>query len=113
MESEPKKNIIKVHSVAQARRDIAAKDNKYIQKYGELLWMCALLTAYQGGGYDELCRNYEEVPIKYLQLLLEAYRYKNTELEFAVAQAASRPHMKKNDAKKYMDTLANKLEGRA
>jgi hypothetical protein len=105
-------NVIKVHSVSEARQQHAVETNKYIRKYGSLLWMAALVTAYQNGGYDELKKNYEEVPLKYLQLLLDAYKYKNTELEFSIAQAASRPHMKKNDGKKYIESLADKLEGR-
>lgn len=109
---EPKKNIIKVGSVSKALHDASASNNKYFQKYGELLWTAALVTAYQNGGYAELKENYEHVPLKHLQLLLDAYKYKNTELEFLIAQAASRPHMKKGDAKKYMEDLASKLEGK-
>lgn len=105
-------NIIKVSSVSAARRKHFRDTNKHIQKHGELLWLAALVTAYQNGGYDELKRNYEKVPLKYLQLLLEAYQFKNTEREFSMAQAVARPHMKKGDAKKYMQELANKLEGK-
>lgn len=110
---EPKKqNIIKVGSVSKARREAAEKSNKYIQKYGSLLWSAALVTAYQGGGYDELKQNYNSVPLKYLQLLIDAYQYKHTEEEYRMAQAVSLPHKKKGDAKKYMNDLANKLEGK-
>lgn len=109
---EPQKNVFKVHSVADAKYKAATENNKYIKEYGELLWTAALITAYQNGGYEELKKNYERTPLKYLKLLLDAYRYKNTELEFAIAQAASRPHMKKGDAKKYITTLADKLEGK-
>lgn len=109
---DQKPNIIKVKSVEEERRKHLAETNKYIGKYGELLWTCALLTAYQNGGYDELCHNYNDVPMQYVKLLLDAYRYKNAELEFLIAQASSRPHMKKGDGKKYMDGLAAKLEGR-
>ena len=108
-----KPHVIKVGSVSEARRKFAQESNKYIKKYGEMLWSVALLTAYQGGGYDELQHNFNDVPMKYVELLLDAYRYKNTELEFLIAQAASRPHLKKNEGKKYMDNLANKLEGKA
>lgn len=109
----PQKNIIKVSSVSKALHNASAENNRYFKKYGELLWTAALVTAYQNGGYEELKKNYETVPLKYLQLLLDAYKYKNTELEFLIAQAASRPHMKKGDAKSYMESLANKLEGKA
>jgi len=105
-------NVIKVKSVSKERQKHLAETNKYIRQYGELLWMAALVTAYQGGGYEDLKNNYEKVPLKYLQLLLDAYKYKNTELEFLIAQAASRPHMKKGDGKKYIEGLANKLEGK-
>lgn len=105
-------NIIKVSSVSAARRQHYRDTNKHIKKYGELLWLAALVTAYQNGGYEELKSNYEKVPLKYLQLLLEAYQFKNAEREFSIAQAASRPHLKKGDAKKYMQELANKLEGK-
>lgn len=109
---EPQKGkVIKVGSVSEARRKAAEENNGYIQKYGSLLWSAAVLTAYQGGGYEELKKNYQETPAKYLSLLVDAYRFKNTELEFAIAQAASRPHLKKSDAKKYMEQLAQKLEG--
>lgn len=104
-------NIIKVASVSEARRKHYQETNKHVKKYGDMLWLAALVTAYQGGGYEELKKNYHEVPLKYLNLLLEAYRHKNTELEFSIAQAASRPYMEKGDAKKYMQDLANKLEG--
>lgn len=109
---ESQKNVIKVNPVSKALRDASARNNKYFNKYGELLWTAALVTAYQNGGYKELKDNYEHVPLKYLQLLLDAYKYKNTELEFVIAQAASRPHMKKGDAKQYMEDLAAKLEGK-
>lgn len=112
MESNGEKNIIKVSSVSAAKREHYAKNNKYMQKYGEMLWMAALVTAYQNGGYEELKKNYQQTPLKFLELLLAAYRYKNTEMEFSFAQAASRPHMKKGDAKKYMQDLADKLEGK-
>ena len=105
-------NIIKVRSVEKERQKHLAESNRYIGKYGELLWMAALVTAYQGGGYEDLKKNYTTVPLKYLQLLLDTYKYKQAELEFLIAQASSRPHMKKNDGKKYMEGLANKLEGR-
>ena len=105
-------NVIKVHSVSEAKQKHLAETNKYIKKYGELLWLAALVTAYQNGGYDELKKNYTEVPLRHLQLLLDAYKYKNAELEFLIAQAASRPHMKKGDGQKYIDNLAAKLEGR-
>lgn len=110
--NEGGERIIKVSSVSEARRKHLAESNRYIKKYGELLWMAALVTAYQNGGYEELKKNYQEVPLRYLNLLLEAYKYKNAEREFSIAQAASRPHMKKGDAKKYMQELANKLEGK-
>lgn len=106
-------NVIKLSSVSEARRKHRAESNQFIREYGELLWSAALLTAYQNGGYDDLKRNYNQVPMKYMDLLLKAYKYKNNELEFSIAQAASRPHMKKGDAKNYMQTLANKLEGNA
>lgn len=101
-----------MHSVSEARRKHSLESNRYIRKYGELLWTAALLTAYQNGGYDELYKNYNEVPLKHVQLLLDAYRYKNAELEFSIAQASSRPHMSKADGKNYMEGLAAKLEGR-
>lgn len=110
---EPKKtNMIKVGSVSKARQKAAEENNHYLKKYGSLLWSAALLTAYQGGGYDELKKNYNEVPMQYVELLLDAYRYRHAELEYSIAQAASRPHMKKGDSKKYMENLANKLEGK-
>lgn len=109
---EKQQRVIKVQSVSKAQRRQAASSNRYIREYGELLWTAALLTAYQGGGYDDLKHNYHDVPLKYVRLLLDAYRYKNTELEFAIAQAASRPHLKKADGQKYIQTLANKLEGK-
>ena len=48
-----------------------------------------------------------------MNLLIDAYQYKHTEQEYRMAQAIALPHRKKGDAKKYMNTLANKLEGRA
>ena len=109
---EPKQNVIKVSSVSEARRKNLEENNKYIKKYGELLWTAALLTAYQNGGYKELQYNYEHVPMRSMQILLDAYNYKRTELEFTIAQGASRPHMKKADGQKYMDGLVSRLEGR-
>lgn len=113
MDKDKNVNVIKVSSVEEARRKHFSESNKYIKEYGELLWTAALLTAYQNGGYDDLCRNYNEVPLKYVRLLLDAYKYKNAELEFLIAQASSRPHMAKADGKKYMEGLAAKLEGTA
>ena len=112
MDEKPKQNIIKVQSVSKARQKAAEETNRYMQKYGSLLWSAALLTAYQGGGYEELKKNYNVVPMKYVELLLDAYRYKHAEEEFSMAQAVARPHLKKGDAKKYMEGLANKLEGK-
>lgn len=103
---------MKVQSVSKALAKNRATTNKYIREYGELEWEAALLTAYQGGGYKELYDNYHNVPLKYMKMLIDAYRYKNTELELAVARAASRPHMKKGDSKKYMQELLDKLEGK-
>lgn len=110
--SMAEENVIKLHSVEEARRKHQLENNEYIKKYGELLWTVALLTAYQNGGYDELRRNYNEVPMKFINLLLDAYRFKNTELEFAMTKAASRPHLKKGDSQRYVEGLADKLEGR-
>lgn len=103
---------IKAQSVQDALRKGMAKSNRFVKQYGEMLWLCALLTAYQGGGYEELKYNYEHVPLKFINLLIEAYKYKNTELELIVAQAASRPYMKKQDGQKYIDDLVKKLEGK-
>lgn len=109
---EDKPIVIKVQSVSKAKAKAQREYNKYIKKYGELEWLAALVTAYQCGGYDELKYNYEHVPIKYLNMLVDAYHYKNTELELSIAQAASRPYMKKNDSIKYMQGLTDRLEGK-
>lgn len=109
---EDKQHVIKVSSVSEAKRKNLIENNKYIQKYGELLWTAALLTAYQNGGYRELQFNYEKVPMRSMQILLDAYHYKQTELEYTIAQGASRPHMKKKDGQDYMERLIAKLEGR-
>ena len=99
---------VKVQSVSAALSKARGQSNKYIREYGETLWMAALLTAYQGGGYAELKKNYNQVPMKYIKLLLDAYRYKSTELEFSMTRAASSPHLKKKDAQKYTQELADK-----
>lgn len=110
---EPSKGkVVKVQSVSAARKKSQAQTNKYINKYGEMEWMAAMLTAYQGGGYEELKKNYNDVPLKYMKMLIDAYRYKATELELSIAQAASRPHMKKGDSQKYMQSLTDRLEGK-
>ena len=109
---EPGQKVIKVQSVSQAKAKAQREYNKYIKKYGELEWLAAVVTAYQCGGYDELRYNYEHVPLKYLNMLVDAYHYKSTELELSIAQAASRPYMKKNDSIKYMQNLTDKLEGK-
>lgn len=110
---QQEKRVIKVGSVEKMRRKQAVENNKYMQKYGELLWTVALLTAYQNGGYKELKFNYEKVPYRYISLLLDAYKYKQAEEEFTMAKAASRPHLKKKDGKDYIDGLVAKLEGKA
>ena len=102
---------IKVKSVSEFRRNEALKSNKYIRKWGEGIWMAALLTAYQNGGYDDLKRN-TEIPMKWLGLLLDAYRYKSTEEEMMFARASGVPYMKKADSKKYWQELSDKLEGK-
>lgn len=102
-------HVFKLHSVSAAMRS----NNKFATQYGDMLWSVALLTAYQCGGYEQLKYNFNNVPIKYVKLLLDAYQYKNDKLELAIAQAASRPHMKKADGQKYINDLVNKLEGKA
>lgn len=104
--------MVKAQSVSEARRKAALQNNKYLKKYGALLWSSALLTAYQHGGYAELKDNYENMPFKYQSLLLDAYRYVNTEKELSMSQAASRPYMDKKDGKEYIDGLIRRLEGR-
>lgn len=106
-------NVIKVQSVSKAKAKVNRERNKYIKKYGDSAWAAAVLTAYQCGGYKEFKYNYEKVPLKYMNLLLDAYKFKNTELELSIAQAAARPYMKKNDSIKYIESLSNKLEGNA
>lgn len=112
MEEQSKQHIIKVGSISKARAEASRKNNRYIKEYGEALWQAALLTAYQNGGYEELKHNYNNVPIKYIALLLDAYQYKATEEEFRSARAASCPHKKQKDIDAYLQDLANKLGGR-
>lgn len=102
-----KEHVFKLQSVSAAKR----ANNGFIQKYGEMLWTVALLTAYQNGGYKELKENYKNVPIKYVKLLLDAYQYKDDKMELSIAQAASRPHMSKKDGKDYIEALIKKLDG--
>lgn len=112
-EMDEKPKTVKVQSVTKALAKARGQSNRYIKEYGELAWSAAILTAYQNGGYKELRYNYEKVPLKYMHMLIDAYKYKNTELELMIAQAASRPHMKKADSKKYLQGLADKLEGKS
>lgn len=106
------RKVISVQSVSKARRATLKNSNSYVGKYGEILWTVALLTAYQNGGVKELMDNYNNVPMRYVNLLLDAYRYKNAEQEFMMTQAAAYPNMKKADSKKHMEDLQNRLEGR-
>ena len=108
---EKKEKIIKVQSVAAARRRAAEDKNNFIKKWGMANWSAAILTAYQGGSYRELQANLD-IPAKWLRLLLDAYQYKATEEELRMARAAVAPYLKKKASKDYFEGLTDYLEGK-
>lgn len=103
--------VIKVQSVAAARRRIAEDKNKFIKKWGLANWSAAILTAYQNGSYRDLQANLD-IPARWVPLLMDAYRYKHTEEELRMARAAVAPYMKKKASKEYFEELTETLEGK-
>lgn len=108
---KPRERVIKVQSVAAARRQAAEEKNRYIKKWGLANWSAAILTAYQNGSYRELQSNLD-IPARWVPLLMDAYNYKHTEEELRFARAAVAPYMKKKASKDYFEGLTETLEGK-
>ena len=97
---------IHLESISKARQ----RNNEYYKKYGPNLWLSAILTAYAGGGF-EMLKEMHSMPFKYQQLLLDAYEWVEAKRALDMVQAASRPYMKKQDGKKLVNNLMNKVNG--
>ncbi len=111
MNEKPQARVIKVQSVAAARRRAAEEKNKYIKKWGLANWSAAILTAYQNGSYRELQQNLD-IPARWVPLLMDAYHYRHTEEELRMARAAVAPYLKKKGSKEYFEGLTETLEGK-
>lgn len=99
---------IHLESISKARQ----KNNEYLRRYGQPLWVSAILTAYAGGGF-EMLKEMHRMPLKYQRLLLDAYEWVEAKRALNMIQAASRPYMKKQDGKKLVGELMNKVNGNA
>lgn len=110
-QKQPQERVIKVQSVAEARRKVAEDKNRYLKKWGLANWSAAILTAYQNGSYEDLKANLN-IPVRWVPLLMDAYNYKFTEEELRLARASSAPYMKKQPSDDYWRRLTETLEGK-